>query len=177
VDAATIERARRGDRAARDAILRELQDPWFRFCMSLLGDAESARDATQETALRFLSRLSQFRGDSSLLTWSMGIALNVVREMRRTRRGESLEASGAEEFQSADSSSPIADAQQTELRAVMQDLLRELPDRQREAIVLRFFQELNVDDTAAAMNCAPGTVKATVHQALRRLRSKLNQFA
>jgi RNA polymerase sigma factor (sigma-70 family) len=48
-----------------------------------------------------------------------------------------------------------------------------LPDRQREAIVLRFFEELSVEETAAAMNCAAGTVKATVHQALRAMRARL----
>src|SRR5438045_629792 len=142
--------------------------------MSLLnGDVEAARDATQETALRFLSRLSQFRGDSSLLTWSMGIALNVAREMRRTRRTESLSEEDpshlAAELRSAGSAAPLAQAHHTELQSVMRQILHELPERQREAIVLRFFQELSVDQTAAVMNCAPGTVKATVHQALRKL--------
>ena len=44
-------------------------------------------------------------------------------------------------------------------------MLADLPDRQREAIVLRFLEELSVEQTAAAMGCAEGTVKATVHQA------------
>ena len=55
----------------------------------------------------------------------------------------------------------------------MIDYLNGLNERQREAVVLRFFEELSVEDTAAAMNCAPGTVKATVHQALRSLRQRL----
>jgi RNA polymerase sigma factor (sigma-70 family) len=52
-------------------------------------------------------------------------------------------------------------------------VLADLPERQREAVILRYFEELSVEDTAAAMNCAPGTVKATVHQALRALRKRL----
>jgi RNA polymerase sigma factor (sigma-70 family) len=51
-----------------------------------------------------------------------------------------------------------------------------LSERQREAVVLRFFEELSVEETAAAMECAPGTVKATVHQALRAMRNKLKQL-
>jgi DNA-directed RNA polymerase specialized sigma24 family protein len=42
--------------------------------------------------------------------------------------------------------------------------------------MLRFFEELSVQDTAQAMRCAEGTVKATVHQALRTLKAKLSQF-
>jgi RNA polymerase sigma factor (sigma-70 family) len=57
----------------------------------------------------------------------------------------------------------------------MRAVLQTLPDRQREAIVLRFFEELSVEQTAAAMDCAVGTVKATVHQALRALREKMKQ--
>ena len=59
----------------------------------------------------------------------------------------------------------------------MRRTLADLPERQREAVVLRFFEELSVEDTAELMKCAPGTVKATVHQALRALRGKLKQLA
>ena len=49
--------------------------------------------------------------------------------------------------------------------------------KQREAVVLRFFEELSVEETARAMGCAEGTVKATVHQAIRALKEKLRQLA
>ena len=54
-------------------------------------------------------------------------------------------------------------------------MLNTLPDRQREAITLRFFEEMSVEETASAMGCAVGTVKATVHQALRALKLKMQQ--
>src|SRR5690242_10336404 len=83
VDGRTVQAARKGDRAALATLLRELQDPWYRFSLSLLGDADRAREAAQETGLRFLKTIAAFRGDSQLQTWTLGIALNVVREMRR----------------------------------------------------------------------------------------------
>jgi RNA polymerase sigma factor (sigma-70 family) len=52
-----------------------------------------------------------------------------------------------------------------------------LPQRQREALLLRYFEGLSLEEAAAAMGCAVGTVKATVHQALRALRTKLRQLA
>jgi len=181
VDQPTLQRAKEGDRAAREALLRELQDPWYRLCCSLLRDAELARDATQETALRFLRRLPEFRGESSLLTWSMGIAINVVREMRRSRAGlgETRDPSFARTTLVAATTGgePHLAAANSESAGLLRDSLRDLPDRQREAIVLRFFEELSVDETATAMNCAAGTVKATVHQALRSLRAKLPQLS
>ena len=174
MDDRTVQAARNGDRKALATLLRGLQDAWFRFSLSLLGNPDEATEAAQETGLRFLKMLPGFRGDSRLQTWSLGIALNVVREMRRKNRPipESGRAFLAAEQMLPDS--PLAAADLSEQRGQVQAVLAALPDRQREAIVLRFFEELSVEQTAKAMNCAEGTVKATVHQALRAMRVKLS---
>lgn len=176
MDTDAIAAARRGDRQAQGWLLRELQDPWYRLCLSLLGDGELARDATQETALRFLQRLPTYRGESKLMTWSMGIAINVVREMRRGPMR--LVSGGGEtgEARPATGDGPEQAVAGVEQRAMLHAVLGELPQRQREAIVLRFFEDLSVEETAAAMDCAQGTVKATIHQALRALRKKIGQL-
>ena len=178
VDEKTLKAARRGNREAFGILLRDLQDPWYRMSLSLLGDSDLARDATQETAVRFVRQLRTFRGDSQLRTWSLGICLNVVRELRRSRRGQSLleDETGLpprwDPYPSPDAAAERAEESES-LRAV----LAGLPERQREALVLRFFEDLSVEQTARAMRCAKGTVKATVHQALRSLRRRLRQLA
>jgi RNA polymerase sigma factor (sigma-70 family) len=53
--------------------------------------------------------------------------------------------------------------------------LAALPVRQRQAVVLRFLADLSIDEVAQAMQCAPGTVKSTVHAALARLRVELDE--
>ena len=178
MDPLTIDAARRGSTAARAKLLGALQDPWYRMCLSMLADPDQARDATQETAVRFLRDLPRFRGDSQLRTWSLGIAINVVREMRRKRRGNETalpddDAAMPPLRLAREDESPIAAADASEQRENLRRTLDELPDRQREALVLRFFEDLSVEETAAAMDCAPGTVKATVHQALKALRRKM----
>lgn len=178
VDAATIDAARRGDRRALSRLLSALQDVWYRFCLSLLHDPDRAADATQETGLRFLKQIANFRGDSQIQTWSLGIALNVVRETKRKRSTDEL----------SEQNEPIAATPGADRRSVagliesqeeadmVKQTLATLPARQREALVLRFFEDLSVDQTAAAMGCAQGTVKATVHQALRALREKMKSL-
>ena len=172
MDEATIDAARRGDRPAQGRLLTALQDVWFRFCLSQLRDQDLAADATQETALRFLRQLANFRGESQLQTWSLGIALNVVREQKRKRSPELLDRDPELAAERSSVGSRLEDAEeQNQMRA----MLDTLPDRQREALTLRFFEELSVEQTATVMNCAAGTVKATVHQALRALREKMKQ--
>jgi RNA polymerase sigma-70 factor (ECF subfamily) len=168
-----IAAARRGDRQAQGHLLRDLQDPWYRLCVSLLSDAEKARDAAQETALRFLKALPTYRGASTLMTWSMGIAINVVREMRRSRRHASTDDERLAAPLAERGPLPPESAENSEDRRLVRELLLQLPERQREAVVLRFFEEMSVEQTATAMDCAEGTVKATIHQALRSLRKRM----
>jgi RNA polymerase sigma-70 factor (ECF subfamily) len=170
-DASVLALAKRGDRSARAALLDELQDVMFRCCVSMLGRPEAARDATQETALRFLQGIGGFRGESGLRTWALGIALNVCREARRGKDATPVtlddgwaRASGEE--------TPEHHAATAEEHEMLRSLIETLPDRQREVVVLRFIEELSVDETAAAMGCAAGTVKATTAHALRALREK-----
>ena len=172
MDADTIDAARRGDRRALSRLLSALQDVWYRFCLSLLHDPDRAADATQETGLRFLKQIAQFRGDSQIQTWSLGIALNVVRETKRRR----TTASDDTLADLAAQSSSAGSAETNEEADMLKQTLATLPDRQREAVVLRFFEDLSVEETAAAMGCAEGTVKATVHQALRALREKMKSL-
>ncbi len=171
MDESVLIRARAGDRVAQGQLLNWLADPWYRMAVSMLGSAEAARDAVQECALRFLSELGRFRGDSSLKTWAMGIAINVVRELRRAQGRmrlvpDDFDAPGAGE-------SPQIQAELVEDKDRLRRFLGDLPERQREALVLRFFEEMSVEETARSMGCAEGTVKATVHQALRALKEKL----
>ncbi len=163
-----LDAARRGDPAARAQLLRELQDPLYRVCLGLLGHQEMAHEATQETAMRFLRDLGRFKGQSQLRTWAIGIALNVVREMRRCRpslRGE--------DFARPLAPRPDEQADLAEQQQLLHALLKNLPSRQREALILRYFEGLSVSEAAAAMQCASGTFKVTVHQALRALRRRL----
>ncbi len=152
---------------AQGALLRELGDVWYRMVLRLLGDVDRAKEATQETALRFLKGLPRFEGRSGLKTWSLGIAINVAREMQRERRGEELvETAGRQD-------GPDVELEQRERVELVNRILDELPLRQREAILLRFFERMSVEETAEAMGCAGGTVKALVFQALRYMRRQL----
>ena len=169
-DPATLARAKRGRSDALAAIVNDLQDVWYRYCLSMLRNPDQARDAAQETAMRFVRDLQKFRGDSKLRTWSLGIATNVCRERRRQRKTLAL---SSENTHADTALGPSQRAQHKEQRDRLLATLGDLPDRQREAVVLRYFEQLSVKDTAIAMDCAPGTVKATLSQAIRSLRKRL----
>lgn len=163
----TLERARRQDKPAQAELLRVVQDRIWRVCRSLLIDA--AEDAVQETALRVLAGLPGFDGRSRLTTWVTGIAVNVCREQRRRRKHASIDASSSHAFSAAQVGTEAEELER--LYAAMNSL----PQRQREAVTLRFLEGLDVRQTAELMGCAEGTVKAAVHAGLRNLRALMEE--
>lgn len=174
VDPATLTQAQRGQTDAQAALVRGLQDVWYRYALSILRDPEQAKDAAQETALRFLKGLASFRGDSRLKTWSLGIAANVCRERLRKHGGKRKTLTLTTDQANIDTApGPGKQAELREQRDRLLAVLGDLPGRQREAVVLRYFEQLSVRDTAEAMDCAEGTVKATLSQAIRSMRQRL----
>ena len=144
----------------------------YTLCLKMTGDVADAEDLTQDVFIQLLQKAGSFRGESQLQTWSLGIALNVVREHKRKRTTAQVEDEHLAAVRST-GGSVGSDAELKDDKHMLRTNLDSLPDRQREAIVLRFFEEKSVEETAKIMDCAVGTVKATVHQALRALRSKL----
>lgn len=157
---------------ARAQLLREIEGPCYRFCLALLANPDAARDATQETALRILRSLSRYRGDATFTTWALSIALNVCRESRRRRRWLVLPTNWAK---TDPAPGPAARANNSEQSQWLMRSLGQLPQRQREAITLRYLQGLSTKQTAQAMRCAEGTVKATLAKALHKLREQWGQ--
>lgn len=164
-----VRSARDGDRAALADLLRALQDPIYRFALTQLADPDAAAEATQETGLRLLRGLDRFEGRSRVTTWALGVALNVCREHRRRRTAQS----DPERIDTAldETPSPESRLGRDEDQQRLGEALRRLAPRQREAITLRYLEQLSLADTAEAMGCSPGAAKATVWQALRKLRT------
>lgn len=171
VDPRLIRRAQRGHRRSQSVLVQGLQDVWYRTCLAQLRNPETARDATQETALRFLRGLAGFRGDSRLKTWSLGIAINVCRELQRTRH----QTQPSLQLVASEAPAPDAWMLRDEQSSQLHRLLEQLPARQREAVTLRYFEHLSLAEVAMAMECAIGTAKATLSQALNRLRQELGE--
>lgn len=168
-DVELVRRIQRGDAAAADAFVRRHSDRLSRLARLWSRDEEDARDAVQEALLRGLSGIAAFRFRSAPLTWIVGTLRNVCAEQRRRsgRNGGTVDvdvdALAADDTTTG--TAPHADA-----RGALHRWLRELPPRQRDAVVLRSLEELSVKDTARIMDCREGTVKALLHQGMTRLR-------
>jgi RNA polymerase sigma-70 factor (ECF subfamily) len=132
----------------------------------IVGDTDAADDAAEEAFARAFARWWRVRKMDSPIAWTVTVGLNVVRSARsRTARLNSLiPKARRDENEFAPSSICALD---------LAPALRELPPRQRTAVVLRYFADMPLSEIALSMSCAEGTVKSTLNAALTNLRVKL----
>lgn len=164
-------RIRAGDPGAFDLFYEANVGRVFAVTLRLCGDESKARRLTQETFVRAWERLDTYRGGSRLSSWLHRIAVNVALESgrRRTRWWRRLapEEAGLE--------MPDRERPRPELRIDLERAIAALPDRAREALVLRDVEGYSYEEIATLMETAIGTVKAQIHRARGLVRERLER--
>jgi RNA polymerase sigma factor (sigma-70 family) len=171
------ERALSGERASLEALCEKLQGPIFRLSLRMLGNPADAGDATQEILLQMVTHLSQFRGESRLLTWAYAIATRYLLRWRKKlhRERSELELQSRIEMGLAvtePSSVPDGDARLLERETRIgctQAMLACLSVEERMAIVLA--ELLGASDELGARLCEVDG--AAYRKRLSRARGKL----
>lgn len=180
---ALVQQAKAGDRDAFAALVTAYESKIYNLALRYLGNREDAMDASQEVFLRVFRFLPGFQEESGFSTWIYRIGVNVCKDMltKRSRRNEqSIEMPDEEEeSRTAEIADRRYDPAQLmegqELRAVLADTIAELPEQQREMIVLRDIQGLSYEEIAQVLSLESGTVKSRLSRARENLRKKLLQ--
>lgn len=170
-----VERAKRGDSAAYEELVRLHGGIAFRTAYVIAGSAAEAEDATQEAFVRAWRALGRFRTGAPLRPWLLRIVANEARNRRRSagrRAGLTLRAA-AEETSGGAAPSPEASLLAGEQRASLLAAVNRLGEGERLVLSCRYFLELSEEETAAALGIRPGTVKSRTSRALARLREEL----
>jgi RNA polymerase sigma-70 factor (ECF subfamily) len=156
----TIRRARGGDPAAFEELVRAHQADVYRLALHLVRDRQTAEDVTQEAFLHAYKSLGRFRGQSRFSTWLYRITRNcAVDAIRRRERQRRLAVRAAEEPQQADPS----------LRAALSSALNGLPPELREGFVLIEVFGLSYREAAQVLGVFTGTLKSRMHRTRRLL--------
>ena len=187
-EARLISRLRVGDLAAFEDLVAHFERPVYALCFRLLGDAEEARDAAQETFLKVYRGLGRFRGEAGLKTWIYRIAINQAmnqkRWWRRRHRDETLSldiARGPGETTLGNSlpgraRSPEADAISSEREHCIMLALAEIRQEYRIALMLREIEELSYEEIADTLAISIGTVKSRIARGREELRRRVKDL-
>ncbi len=136
----------------------------LRLATSILGSRDVAEDVHQETFLRVCKSWDSFRGDANEKTWIIGIAVNVCRDMMRSAYKRRVTVSDEIIATMSDSSS-VQEMDNRVEHNEMIEALQKLSHDHREAIILFYYQDLDVHQIANIQKIPEGTVKSRLHKA------------
>ena len=162
-----------------DRLIEQYQFRLFRYLVYITGDRSRAEDFFQETWIRVLERGHQYDGKSRFEGWLFAIARNLVIDWQRQRKTQSLDA-----LTDSDQAHPlqVKDEQTTsaldvvlnsEQDAQIENAMGHIAAVYREVLVLRFQEELQIEEIAAVLGAPVSTVKSRLYRGLEALRTTL----
>lgn len=162
-----------------DRLIEQYQFRLFRYLVYITGDRTRAEDFFQETWIRVLERGHQYDGKSRFEGWLFTIARNLVIDWQRQRKVQSLDALTAPDqahplqVKDEHAKSALDAVLNTEQDALVQTAMSQIPAVYREVLLLRFQEELQIEEIAAVLGAPASTVKSRLYRGLDALRTTL----
>lgn len=173
VDKHLIQEVQRGNKQAFDALVLKYQYRVFKLVARYISDPSEVLDVTQEAFIKAYKAIDQFRGDSSFYTWLYRIAVNtaknnLISKGRRVPESD-YEISEIEQFLSKNNVKEYSTPERTliynEMEHILFDIIDDLPNELRSAIMLREIEGLTYEEIAGIMDCPVGTVRSRIFRA------------
>lgn len=175
-DAELLARARAGDDRAFALLVERYEPAVAATVVGMLGRGDDADDVGQETFIRFHRALHDFRGESSLKTYLVHIAMNLSLNALKRRKRSLLRFAGDEDAATEIPESrpgPADDVESRDTRARVRRAVRRLSEPHRAVVVLRMFHDLSTRETAEILGVPEGTVLSRLSRALKELEKTL----
>ena len=162
---------RRRDPDLLDSLIQQYQYRLYRYLVSLTGIPETAEDLFQETWIRVFDRGHQYDGESKFETWLFSIARHLVIDLSRKKVLESLDLVSDEPQAGGASAWEAVVQRETESR--VQASVAQLPAAYREVLLLRFQEDLTLEEISAVLGAPLSTVKSRLYRGLESLRVQM----
>jgi RNA polymerase sigma factor (sigma-70 family) len=156
-------------------LVEQYEKPLCRYAYSLTGSVSSAQDAVQETFLR-LCKGDRHRIEGHEAAWLFQVCRSRAFDMKRKEKPVQALTPQQESNITATGHSPAEAAINREQESLMPKLMSQLPDRQREAIRLKFQQSLSYREIAGIMNISESNVGFLIHMGVKALREQIKNF-
>lgn len=172
-----IQKASKGDASAFNELMAMHERRMYAVALRMCNNHEDAQDCLQEAMLRIFRAISGFKGQSSFSTWVYRITMNTCLDELRRRKNrpntslDDLLDSGWAPSDETDT--PERHAVRSEKRRNIQQMIRELPEDMRSAIILRDIEGYSYDDIADILGANVGTIKSRISRGREKLREKI----
>lgn len=178
-DEALVRLARRGDREAYATLVERHRRRVYAVLLRSVGDREMAEDLAQETFVRAWERLDSFSPQiARFQAWILTIATRIaIDSRRRTRHADSLEQLAEDKgFDPPSEARTEASTEAGSVADAVHRQLKNLPERQRQAVVLKHIEDLPFTEVAAIMGCTVNSAKVHAHRGRLALAARLGHL-
>ena len=163
-----------------DSVVRRYWPRIFRFVFASTRDRDAAESITQDCLWRAYQARDGFRGDASLNIWLIQIAINLIRDLKRSRRIQfwkrvqaTVDSPDLGAFVPCQSMSPEAAALAREQMDAVWAVSAKLSDRQRTVFLLRFVEDMELLEICAATGLSESAVKVHLYRAVHKIRESV----
>ncbi|MBN1264949.1 MAG: sigma-70 family RNA polymerase sigma factor [Anaerolineales bacterium] len=164
-----IEKARKGDDDAFANLVDAYQGPVFNLCYRMLGNREEAEDAAQETFLKAYRALNRYDSSRKFVNWILAIASNHCIDRIRRRRLQLFSFEDVVPLEDHKSTKPEAAVFESEYKKEVQELVGQLDQKDRAAVILRYWYDMSYDEIADSLDLTVSAVKSRLHRARKRM--------
>jgi len=174
-DPILVRRARDGDQRALAALCERHGPRIERVARHMLRDPEDARDAAQESLVKLVQRLGQFRGQSQFATWLHRLVVNTCKDVAQARwAAANRTAPLVEDTRVAVDGDPARELAAAETRRELGRCLADLPAAQATVVALKDAFDVSFEEISAATGMPVGTAKCYAHRGRNGLRERLS---
>lgn len=167
---ALVLQAKEGNREAFGRLYEEVGRSVYFNCLKLIGSAQEAQDAVQDTFMTALLKLGELREPENFSAWVNRIAINKCRAYFRKPAAEELTDEALEVIPDEGLIPEEYAADVQKRRVIMQIIDRELTAEQRRSVILYYFDSLSVEEIAQIMECPSGTVTSRLSAARKKIK-------
>jgi len=173
---AWIQRALQGDQAAFGQLVGAYERPVYNLAYRMLGSAEEAEDAAQETFLRAYTRLATYQPERRFVNWLLSIASHYCIDLlRRHARAPQISLDDAlpPVWLTSDEERPDQAVDRKQEREKVRKVLEGLPPDYRAAVVLRYWYEMSYEEIATTTGSTESAIKSRLHRARQMMADQL----
>jgi RNA polymerase sigma-70 factor (ECF subfamily) len=171
-----IQACQRGDEEAFRVLFETHKDRVYSIALRYAGDSAAAMDIAQDTFLKLLSSIGQFRREASFESWLYRLVVNSCLDYHRRRRRFLPLLDEALDIFRAPSENALHDLLREEQEERVQQVVARLPEEQRIVVVLRYTEGLSYEEIADLLGCRRGTVASRLNRAHKALERRLSSL-
>ncbi len=169
-DSELIKLFQNGDESAFNHLVLRYQEKVYLVARRFVNDHDSADDVTQDVFCKAYESLKEFRGESSVYTWLYRITVNIsLNSLRRQKVREFFRIDEVFEVEDENAVAPDEALEQQEQKALIEEAIAKLPEKQKSVFVLRYYEELPYEEISKVLKTSVGGLKANYFHAVKKI--------